>query len=74
MPDGDIVRKIDELFRAQPAEWRVALVQVYRDELNRRSQDKATRSMLEWTRQVRNLTVVILVLTIVNVVVAFCNG
>jgi len=69
MSESDIIAKIDQLLAAQISDWRIALVQVYRDELNRRSQDRATNSMLLWTRQVRNFTIVILVATIVNVAI-----
>ncbi len=40
----------------------------YRDELFRRVQAKQTNEMLAFTRHVRNLTVVITLLTIANVI------
>jgi signal transduction histidine kinase len=39
----------------------------YLDELNRRPQARQSAAILELTRQVRNLTVIITLLTIINV-------
>lgn len=50
------------------AEHTVVGTDFYRDELFRRVQAKQTAEMLAFTRQVRNLTVVIALLTVVNVI------
>lgn len=39
----------------------------YLDELNRRAQARQSTAILDLTRQVRNLTIIITILTIVNV-------
>lgn len=38
----------------------------YLDELNRRAQTRQSTSILDLTRQVRNLTVIITILTVIN--------
>jgi len=50
------------------AEQTVVGTGFYRDELFRRVQAKQTDEMLAFTRQVRNLTVVIALLTVANVI------
>ena len=40
----------------------------YLDELNRRAQSRQSAAILDLTRQVRNLTVIITILTIINAV------
>jgi len=68
MSEAEVRSQIDKFLGAQPADWRMMLVQIYRDELARRQQDSANATMLALTRQMRTMTGVILLLTIVNVV------
>jgi len=71
--DEDLVRRIDQLYAGTPSDWRLLLANLLRDELLRRGQERATAAMLRWTRQVRNMTVAILVLTIVNIVIVLLS-
>lgn len=42
----------------------------YRDELLRRDQEKQTEIMLTYTRQIRWMTVVVTISTVINVIIA----
>ena len=74
LSEADLVGRIDDALDGSVSPWRMSLAQLYRDELVRREQDKTNASMLKWTLQVRNMTLVILAATIINVVVAYCAG
>ena len=67
VPENDVVRRRDQLYAGTPSDWRVLLAQLLRDELARRQQENTMSTMLVLTRQMRNLTGVIVFLTIANV-------
>lgn len=71
LAETDLIDRIDQALDGSVTTWRTTLAQIYRDELVRRRQESASGSMLAWTRQVRNMTLVIVLLTIINVIVAF---
>jgi hypothetical protein len=71
LPESELFVRIDQALDGTASDWRFMLGQLYRDELVRRRQDAANASMLAWTRQVRNMTIVILLLTLANVVAIF---
>jgi hypothetical protein len=71
LPETELFVRIDESLDGTLSDRRLMLGQLYRDELVRRRQDEANRNMLAWTRQVRDMTIAIVVLTVVNVVVVF---
>jgi len=84
MPDAELYESIDKQFSLTPNERHLMLAQLYRDELLRREQDKSTQSMLDYTdkifqftAQIRNMTTVILVATVLGVAVSIwatiCN-
>lgn len=68
LSESEIATRIDVVLDGPASDWRFMYAQMFRDELVRREQDRATVRMLAWTRQVRNLTGVILLLTVVNIV------
>ena len=69
--EDELYAKIDHALDGTASSWRVTLAGLYREELMRRRQEKGNERMLDWTRQVRNMTLVILVLTVINVVAMF---
>jgi hypothetical protein len=78
MSAEELGSKVDQQFSMTPAPWRLMLAQIFRDELVRREQDRTTQSMLDYTermyrytKQVRNLTWVILVATLLSL---FASG
>ena len=73
MPEAELIAKIDQAIDGAVSDWRVTLAQLYRDELVRRRQEKSEARMLAWTRNVRDLTIAILVLTLANVLVVFLH-
>jgi len=68
LSEGELVNQIDVQFSLGPKERHLMLPQIYRDELIRRHQEESTAKMLGFTGQVRNMTVVIVLATIVNVI------
>jgi hypothetical protein len=75
MPDEELAEKVDRQYSLTPDVRHLLLAQCFRDELIRREQDRNTQRMLDYTnemhrftRQVRNMTVIILVATILSVV------
>lgn len=69
LSESEIISRIDAYMSGTPSDWRLLSAQLFRDELTRRQQESVVESMLAWTRQVRNMTVAILFLTLVNVVI-----
>jgi hypothetical protein len=63
LSDQDLVDRYDAA-----AQTTVVGTGFYLDELNRRAEAKRSVAILDLTRQVRNLTVVITVLTLINAV------
>ena len=66
LPEESLINMINDTLRGT-GEWRLIQVQIFRDELLRRSQERATKEMLAFTRQMRNFTIAILILTGLNV-------
>jgi hypothetical protein len=62
LSDQDLIDRYDAA-----AQRTVVGTDFYLDELNRRAQARQSTAILELTRQVRNLTVIITLLTIINV-------
>jgi hypothetical protein len=75
MPDDELAKKVDQQYSLPPNERHLLLAQCFRDELTRREHDRNTQTMLDYTdkthrftKQVRDMTIVILVATILSVV------
>jgi signal transduction histidine kinase len=62
LSDQDLVDRYDAA-----AQTTVVGTGFYLDELNRRAQARQSAAILDLTRQVRNLTVIITLLTIINI-------
>lgn len=74
MPDEELAKKIDQQYSLTPDVRHLLLAQCFRDELVRREQDRSTQAMLDhtekmhrFTKQVRDMTIIILVATILSV-------
>lgn len=67
LSDEALVDKHDDLAKNAS----ISTVEYYLNELHRREQKRRSREMRDMTETVRNLTIVITVLTAFNVVVAF---
>ena len=75
--ETQIVTKIDQILEGVLSPEHLLIVQMYRDELLRREQQKSNEAMLAYTKemnamtkQIRNLTIVILVTTLVTIVIS----
>lgn len=73
IPDEELIKKIDQQLSLTPDVRHLLLAQCFRDELGRREQDKATKAMLDYTekmyrftKHVRDMTIAILVATILS--------
>jgi hypothetical protein len=69
MSEEALAEKIDQQYGLTPDARHLLLAQTYRDELARRENAKITNTMLRYTQQMRNLTIVILLATLVNIAV-----
>ena len=74
MPEEELAKKIDQQYSLTPDVRHLLLAQCFRDELVRREQDRNTQAMLDYTermhrftKQVRDMTIIILVATILSV-------
>ena len=74
MPDEELAKKIDQQHSLTPDVRHLLLAQCFRDELGRREQDRSTQAMLEYTermhrftKQIRDMTIIILIATILSV-------
>ena len=72
--ETQIVTKIDQMLEGVLSPEHLLIAQMYRDELLRREQQKSNNAMLGYTKemnamtkQIRNLTIVILAATLVTV-------
>jgi hypothetical protein len=68
LPREVIIANIDQVLRGTINEWRLMYAQLLRDELARRERAESDAKMLEFTRQVRTMTVIITFATIVGVI------
>lgn len=74
MPDEELAGKVDHQYSLTPDVRHLLLAQCFRDELVRREQNRSTQAMLDstekmqqFTKQVRDMTIIILVATILSV-------
>jgi len=68
--ESEAVKIIDQhLSGISPDQSNPLVAQIYRDELVRRSQDKATGSMLCYTRWITIMTVIMTVATVINLII-----
>jgi len=79
MPTEELVKSIDRQYALTPDVRHLLLAQLFRDELVRREQEQATAAMLKYTaevhdltRQMRNLTWVILGATLLSLAASVC--
>jgi hypothetical protein len=71
-PEHELIKEIDENLASISVNQTGPLrLQVYYDELVRRNQDKATRSMLCYTKWITIMTVIMTVATVINLII-FC--
>ncbi len=70
MSDDELAKRIDQQYSMTPDVRHLLLAQCFRDELIRRENERTTSTMLRYTRQVRDFTIVILVATILALAVA----
>jgi len=75
--ETQLVTKIDQMLEGVVSPEHLLIAQMYRDELLRRDQQKSNDAMLAYTKemnamtkQIRNLTIVILAATLVTVIVS----
>ena len=75
--ETQIVTKIDQMLEGVLSPEHLLIAQMYRDELLRRDQQKSNDAMLAYTKemnamtkQIRNLTIVILAATLVTLVIS----
>jgi hypothetical protein len=75
--DTQLVTKIDQMLEGVLSPEHLLIAQMYRDELLRRDQQKSNDAMLAYTKemnamtkQIRNLTIVILAATLVTLVIS----
>ena len=75
--DTQLVTKIDQMLEGAVSPEHLLIAQMYRDELLRRDQQKSNDAMLAYTKemnamtkQIRNLTMVILAATLVALVIS----
>lgn len=73
LSESDLEKSIDRQYSMTPNERHLLIAQLFRDELARRGQERSTAAMLEYTvevrdltRQIRNLTWIILGATMHN--------
>ena len=65
LTDDELIKRYDE----QAKKTSVG-TNYYRDELNRRSQDRQTKAMIKLTKWIGFMTAVVTVATVVNVIIA----
>lgn len=77
MTESELIGYIDGVLRATPSTYQLGLAMMHRDELLRREQDKAlkrqqdlTDQMARWTTWIGIMTLVMLVATLVNLLLA----
>src|SRR5438309_3215470 len=75
--ETQLVTKIDQMLEGVLSPEHLLIAQMYRDELLRRDQQKSSEAMLAYTKemnpmtkQIRNLTIGILVATLLNLVIS----
>jgi len=75
--ETQLVTKIDQMLEGVLSPEHLLIAQMYRDELLRRDQQKSNDAMLAYTKemnamtkQIRNLTIVILAATLVTLVIS----
>ena len=66
MSNDDLATRIDQQYSLTPDTRHLLLAQCYRDELVRRENDRTTKAMLRYTKQVRNFTIAILLATLLT--------
>jgi hypothetical protein len=70
MYDDELAKRVDQQYSMTPDARHLLLAQCFRDELIRRENERTTSTMLRYTKQVRDFTIVILVATILALAVA----